>query len=129
MPAISFGKRQRFADRATDTLPKRVVPAFDRSGFARRFADAAVRFNRKHGGIGVPEIAETGAGPIVLGNPMPEPPTRPYAVIANDTGDDLARPPTQDRPQPAFPRPLADKRPDFIDFQLVIRLRGRHGRP
>lgn len=129
MPTSPFRKRQRFSHITRIPLTQGIVPAFHVRSFSRVFADAAVRFDWKHRQIRFPEIAETDAGAIGLGNPLPEPSTRAQAVVTNDKGDDLAGPTTQDRPQPAFPRPLADKRPDLIDFQLVVRLRRFQGRP
>jgi hypothetical protein len=134
MPPCRLGKRQRFPDVTGIPLTQRVVPAFHMGGFSGLFADAAVRFDREHGDIRLPEIADTDAGPIGLRNPLPQPTTGAFAVIANDKRNNLSRATTQHRPQPAFPRPLADKRPDFIDFQVVIgvgwlqrRAQGRQG--
>jgi hypothetical protein len=97
-------------------------------GFSGLFADTAVRFDREHGGIRLPEIAETDTCPIGPRNAMPQATTRPFAVIATDEGDNLSRSPAQDRPPPAFPPPFAPNRPDRIDFQTVIWSRGRERR-
>lgn len=129
MPPISFRKRQRLANVPRHALTQRVIPSFHMCRLSRLFADATVRFDREYGGIRLPEIAKTEASPILPRNPTPEPPTGAFAVVADDKGDDLARPATQDRPQPAFPCPFADKRPDLINFQPVVRLRWMQGRP
>ena len=129
MPTISFRKRQRLANVPRHTLTQRVLSPFHMCRLSPFFADTSVRFDREHGGIRRPEIAETEAAPIRSRNPMPEPPTGAFAGVADDNGDDPACPTTPDRPEPAFPRPLADKRPNLIDFQAVVRLRRMQGRP
>ncbi len=129
MPTISFRKRQGLANVPRYALTPRVIPSFHMRRLSRLFADTPMGFDRKDGGIRLPEIAETEASPIRPRNPMPEAATGPFAVVANDEGNDLPRPTAQDRPQPAFPRPLADKRPDLIDVQPVVRLRWMQGRP
>jgi hypothetical protein len=123
MPTISCGKRPCFTDVPGHALPERIIPACPMRRFPGLFSHTAVGLSREHRRIGVPEVAETEASARGSRNPMPEPPTGAFAVIADDNGDDLPRPTAQDRPQPAVPRPLADKRPDFIDFQPVVRLR------
>ena len=94
MPAISFGKRQRFADISANALPEGVVPAFDMRRFPRLFADAPMRFTGKNVRVGVPEIAETDTPPVRRGNPTPQPSTRAGAPVTNHEGDDLAGPAT-----------------------------------
>ena len=121
MPTIPFGKRQRFANISPDTLPERVVPAFDMRRFPRLFADAPMRFTGKHLRVGVPEIAETHASSVRRGNPTPQPSTRAGAPVANREGDDVACPAAQDHPEPPFPCPRSHKRPDFIQLQHIIR--------
>ena len=120
MPTIPFGKRQRLANISPDTLPERVVPAFDMRRFPRLFADAPMRFTGKHLRVGVPEIAETHASSVRRGNPTPQPSTRAGAPVANHEGDDLARPAAQDHPEPPFPGPLPHKRPNVIEFQHIL---------
>ena len=124
MPTISFGKGQGFSHIPTDALAEGIVPAFNMGGFAGVFADAPMRFDRKDGRVGVPEIAETHASPVRGGNSVPEPPTRAFASVANHEGDDLAGPAAQRHPEPPFPGAFPDKRPDFIEFQPVVGLRG-----
>ena len=120
MPTIPFRKRQRFSNIARMALTQGIVPSFHMGGLSGVFADAAVRFDRKYRRIGIPKIAETDAGTIGPWNPMPEPSTGAFTVIANNKRDDLARPTTQGRPQPAFPSSLADKGPHLVDFQDII---------
>lgn len=120
MPAIPFGKRQRFADISANALPQGVVPAFDMRRFPRLFADAPMRFIGKHLRVGVPEIAETHAPSVRRRNPTPQPSTRAGAPVTNHEGDDLACPAAQDHPEPPFPCPLPHKRPDVIEFQHII---------
>lgn len=129
MPAIFLRKRQGLANIPGHALSARIIPAFHGRGLASIFPYTAVRFRWKHGRIRLPEVADTGASPIGRRNPMPPSPTGAFAVVAEDKGHDVSRPTTPDGPQPAFPRPFPDKRPDLIDFQLLIRLRGRQRRP
>ena len=129
MPTISFRKRQGLANVPRHALTQRVIPPFHMRRLSRLFADATMGFDRKDDGIRLPEIAETEASPILPRNSMPEAATGPFAVVANDEGNDLTRPTAQDGPQPPFPDPFAHKRPDFIDFQAVIGLRWLQGRP
>ena len=128
MPSIPFGKRQGFTDVSPGTLPERVVPPFDMRRLAGVLADAPMRFDRKNGGVGVPDIADTDARPVARGNALPETVTRAFATVADHEGEDLARPPTQDGPEPAFPRPFSDERPHFVEFQTIIGLNGLEGR-
>ena len=125
MPAITFRKRQGLAHISTDALPERIVPPFDMRGFAGLFADTTMRLRRKHGGIGFPEVAETDASAICGGNPPPSSATGAFAPVADDKGDDVSSSPTLHHPQPSFPGAFSDKRPDFIDFRAIIRLRRR----
>ena len=129
MPSISFGKRQGFSHIPPDALPKGVVPAFDMGGFAGFLADAPMGFNRKHGRIGVPEIADARTSPVRSGNAAPEPSTGAFAAVADHEGDDLARPAAQRHPKPPFPRPFPHERPDLVELEAVIRLNGQQGRP
>lgn len=128
MPAISFRKRQGLANLPGDTLSERVIPSLHMRGLSCLFADAPMGFDWKDSGIRLPEIAETETPPIRVRNPMPEAVTGSFTVIANHKGDDLSRPTAQDGPQPAFPCPFADTRPDLIDFQAVVWLRWRQCR-
>lgn len=98
MPTISFGKRQRLAYISAHALAERIVPAFDMGGFPGLFPHAAMRFFWKDRGIRLPKIAVTDALPIGGGNPPPQPPTRAFAPVADDKGDDLARPAALRRP-------------------------------
>ena len=116
MPPILFRKRQRLPNIARQALAERVVPTLHVRCFPGLFANALVRIRRKDGGIGLPKIAETPAAPIFQRKTLPEATAGTLAVIANDEGDHLTSPTTQDRPQPPLPRPLADKRPDFVDL-------------
>jgi hypothetical protein len=124
MPANRFRKRQGFPNITSNPLTQGSIPALHMGGFSGLFADTAVRFDREHRGIRLPEIAETDTSPIGPRNSMPQPTTRAFAVIATDEGNNLSRPTAQDGPQPAFPHPLANKRPHLIDFQAVIWSRG-----
>jgi hypothetical protein len=94
MPTIFFGKRQRFPNVSSISLTQSIIPAFHVRRFSGIFTDTAVCFDRKHCRICLPEIAETDAGAIRPGNPMPEPPTGACTVVADDKGDNLARPTT-----------------------------------
>jgi len=125
MPAISFGKRQRFADISANALPKGGVPAFDLRRFPRRFADAPMRFLGKNIRVGVPEIAETDAPSVRRGYPTPQPSTGAGTPVTDHEGDDLAGPATHDHPEPPFPCPFPHTRPDFIEFRHI--LWGRRG--
>ena len=127
MPAIIFRKRQCFTDIARQALTERIVPAFHVGGFARLFADRLVRVRGKDRRIRLPEITETPAAAIRERNSSPEASATPFAVIANDEGDNLTCPTTQNGPQPALPRPFAHKRPDLIDLQPVIGMRWTQG--
>ena len=92
-------------------------------GFAGAFADAAMRFFRKHQGIRTPEIAETVTPFISIGNAFPQLATGLFAPIANDKGNDLASPPTQSGPEPLFVRTPINKGPKLIQLQGVVGLR------
>ena len=120
MPASRFRKRQGFPNIPSIPLTQGSVPTLHRGGFSGLFADTAVRFHRKHRDIRLPEIAEAQTSPRGRRNPMPEPTTGPFTVIATDKGEHVSRPTAQHGPQPAFPPPLADERPDLIHFQAVI---------
>ena len=93
-------------------------------GFAAAFADAAMRFFRKHQGIGIPEIAETVTPLISIRDALPKLAAGLFAPVSNDKGNDLASPPTQSGPEPLFVRTPINKGPHFIQFQDIVGLRG-----
>ena len=128
MPTISFRKRQGLANVPRHALTQRIIPPLHGRRFSRLFPDAAMGFDRKDGGIRLPEIADTETSSIRPRNPMPEAATGPFAVVADDEGHDLTRPTAQDGPQPPLPGACADKRPHVIDVQAVIGLRWLQGR-
>src|SRR5512136_808215 len=75
--------------------------------------------------IGVPEVAVRTALPIFSGNALPEFTTTLRTTITNDKGHNLACSPTQRYPEPTFLTFVPDKRPQFIQFQHFIALRGQ----
>ena len=124
MPTSSFGKRQRFAHITSHALTERLVPPFLVGGFACLFAHAAMGGFRKHRFIGLPEVAVTRALTKGERDPVPQPSTGAFTVVAKDKGDDVARASQQHGPQPPRIDPFAHKTPGLIDFQHIIRLRG-----
>jgi hypothetical protein len=120
MPTSRLRKRQGFPNVPGIPLTQRVIPTFLMRRFSHVFADAMVRFRRENGRIGVPAITKTDTPAIGDGNPMPETTTRAFTPVANDKRQNLTRPATHHRPQPAFPCPLAHERPGFIHLQHVV---------
>ena len=125
MPTISFGKRQRVAYIAGHALTERMIPALLMGRLTGLFADTTRSFPGKHGLIGAPKVAVAGALTKCGWNPMPQASTGAFTVVANHKGQNVTGPSQQDGPEPACVDPFPDKTPGFIDFQHVLRLRGR----
>ena len=128
MPASTLRKRQGLPNIARIPLPERVVPPFHRRCLASLFAHAAMRLDRKYGGLRGPNVTATGIASILFGNSVPQAPTGAFTMIADHEGHNLPGSPTPHRPQPLFPGALTHKRPHLLDFQPVIGLRWLQGR-
>lgn len=122
MPTLTFGKRQRFADIASDSLTKCLVPPLLMGGLPSLFANAPMGFFWEDCLIGLPKVTITGALTKCGRDAMPQPSAGAFTMIANHKGQNVTSPSQQDRPEPTFVDPFSDKAPRFIDFQDVIRL-------
>lgn len=125
MIEVRLGEREGFSYVARIVLPQGIIPPFHMIGLPAAFAHPLMGLGWKDAAIRLSEVTEAAAPFVCGGNPLPQAPTRPGAVIAQSKGHNLPRPATQGRPQPAllFPRP--DKAPHLIDLQLIARSRGQ----
>ena len=120
MKIIRLRKGKRLADIASVGLTKRIVPAFDVIGLPCLLTDRTMGFGWKNKRIGLPEIAVRMTTPVSQWNALPEATTGSLTAVTDHKGNHLASTPTKRNPQPAFGLALAHKRPEFIQFELVI---------
>ena len=112
-----FGERERFADKASQPLPQRIIPTFHMSGFTCFLSHSGVLLFWKDRLIGRPEIRE--AMPLTVGgwNGLPQATTRPFTSISDRVGDYLPRLAAQRNPDPRLIGLFQHKRPELIQFQ------------
>ena len=79
--------------------------------------------------VRLPEIAVAATAAVRIGNRLPQTPAGSLRMVANDKSHNLACAATHRCPQPTLLGSLPDKRPDFIQFQDIIRLGGKQGFP
>ena len=125
MPTISLGKRQRFAHRTSHALTERLVPPFLVRRVSGLFANAPMGFFWKYHPIRLPQVTVPDALAKRWRDAVPQASAGPFTVVANHTGQNVTCASQQARPEPAFVHPFPDETPGFIDFQPVLRLRGR----
>lgn len=125
MISVQFGKGQGFADKAGQPLTQGIVPAFHMSCLATLLAHAAMCLLGEHFLVCFPEIAEGQTLLVLSGDLVPQAPAGLCAAVADDKGYQLSCAATDGRPQPAFARLLEHKRPQFVQFQHVIRFSGQ----
>jgi hypothetical protein len=126
-----LGKRQRHADKTSQTLPQRVLPPLHRGGFSCLFAHCCVLFRRDHSLSGGPEIREAVSSTIVVCNALPQPLARLFTPITHRRGDHLSPLAAQGNPHPGVVRFFEHKRPPFVPFQRygsgILWMRGKQG--
>lgn len=106
---VGLGKRQRFAYKPRQPLPRRVVPPLDVRGFSARLATRRVLCGRDDLLIGFPEIGIALRLAIQGRNLLPQLATGGRTARANNEGDDLPGLPTQRHPNPTFAPFFEDK--------------------
>jgi hypothetical protein len=124
---IRFGERQRFADLARKALPERVIQAFDMSSLPGFLANRVMLRRRQPVRITLPSIGKPRTSAVCQRDALPHLLTTGRVALAQEKTDDLAGPATQGDPQPAFLGFAGDKRPEFIQFEYLLRLSGQQG--
>jgi hypothetical protein len=71
-----FGERESFANKASQTLPKRIIPAFHMSRFPGFLSDRGVLLLWDHRLIRCPEIREAVTCTLAIWNGLPQTLTR-----------------------------------------------------
>ena len=122
MKNIRFGERQSLTDKARQPLSQRVVPTFHVGRLATLFAYATVGGRWDNLLVRLPEITEGQTPFILVRDLVPQAATGLLAAVPDDKSDNLAGTPTNGGPQPAFLTLFQHKRPEFIQFQDIIRL-------
>src|SRR5262249_49487605 len=125
MKGVAFGKSQCLAGKAWQALAQGVKPALNMSGLAFDFRDHAMLSPIKDMAISLPAVTKRGTMDILVRQLPPELNSTVLRTITNPIGDDLASAPTQGQPQPALLSLAADIRPQFIQLQPIIQLRGQ----
>lgn len=111
MVFVGFGKRQRFAHKARQSLPQGIVPTFHMSGLTRLFTDRLMLACQvaKNDLVRFPKIAKGGTMAIRVRYPMPQSPATFFTAVANKIGNDLSRATTKRNPNPPFVLFMAHK--------------------
>ena len=125
MPTITFRKRQRFADIASDTLTECIVPPLLVGCLPSLFAHTPMSFFGKLRLIRLPKVTIPATLTKRGRDAMPQTSAGAVPLVAKDKSQNGTSASQQDRPEPPFVDPFSDKAPRFIDFQDVIRLWGR----
>ncbi len=115
----ALGKRERLADKAGQSLPERVVEAFNMAGLPFAFSGRPVMPCGNHVVVGAPQVGIGSFVSVAFGQSLPQLPTCPLAAVADGTGDNLAGAPALSQPYPMHFSPAAHKRPEFVEFQNV----------
>ena len=114
-----FGERERFADKASQTLSERVIPAFHMSGFTGFLSGSRVLVFWDHCLVRGPEIGETVSAAIREGKRFPQAMAGLFTSISHRVSHDLPRLAAQRDPDPGLVRLFPHKRPQLIQFQHV----------
>ena len=122
MEEIVFGESQGLACVTCIPLSERVVPAFHVVGQPGFFANRMVCLLWKDIGIGFPKVTIGLAMLVSFWDGFPQQATGRFTAIANHKGHKLPGATTHGGPQPAFVCLSEHKRPDFVQFKLIIRL-------
>ncbi len=101
---IRLGKRERFADKTSQSLTQGVIPTLNMSRLTGLFAHGLMIGPKgaKNGLISLPKVAEGGALSIRLRDPRPQAPAAFFAAIPDKIGHNLSGPPTEGYPDPSF---------------------------
>ena len=112
--------RPRFSGKAREPLSNQSEKAFDMGQLPASLSDLLVGWvfleNRP---VGLPEVTEALLCAILRWNFCPQPSAGLRRSVSDHEGDDLASPPAQRDPEPAFVRPLADVGPAFVKFEDI----------
>jgi hypothetical protein len=100
-----------------------MVPAFLMSGVPGLFPNAAMGGFRKPRRIGLPDVAITGALTNGGRDPVPQPSTGAFTVVAKDKREEVTSAAQEHRPQPPRIDPVPDETLGLIDCQHLISLR------
>src|SRR5947209_659459 len=106
-----LGKRQRHANKTSQALTERIVPALHVGGFTRLFAYGCVLLLRKHRLVCCPEVREAMSLAVGEGNALPQTLARLFAPITQRIRDHLSRLATQGNPYPDLIGFFEHKRP------------------
>lgn len=101
---IRFGKRQRSADKTSQSLSQGIVPSFNMCCFARLFSHRLMFLAQqaKYLLIRFPKVTEGGAVSIRRWYPRPQTPAAFFAAVANEIRNNLAGATAQGYPDPSF---------------------------
>jgi hypothetical protein len=127
MIEIRFREGERLTDVACVRLAQRIVPALHVTSFPAGLGRTAMPRTGEHVAISFPEITHTPTAFIRRRNASPQLATGLFTALPQGKRDNLSRPATQRRPQPALLFPCPDKAPHFIQLQLIARSRGQQG--
>jgi hypothetical protein len=86
---IRFRERERFANKPSESLPQRVVPALDMRCRARFFPHSRMLLRRDDQLLCVPEIANAMRGAVRSWNRRQQRAARRFRTVADVIGDDL----------------------------------------
>jgi hypothetical protein len=115
---ILLGERQSTTGIASDPLAQSVMPVFLMVGQATALGDRMMLLRRDDHRIDVKLIGKHGRVTVVFRDRLPQM-AGGGGAIADGIGDNLSRPLTLSRPQPAFEPLLSDIADPFIHFQHI----------
>lgn len=114
-----LGKGERHADKTSQTLAQRIIPALHMGCFSGFFANSSMLLVRDDRRVCHPKVSKAVPLQIPLRNRLPQTLARLCTPITQRISDDLARLATQSNPHPDLVDFFEHKRPQFIQFQCA----------
>jgi len=122
---LCFRERERLSHEASQPLTQNVVEALNMARLPRALPGRSVLGFRQHLGISCPEVGVKQAYFVSAGNALPQQAAGLLAPAAEGVSNDLASATALRQPHPTLVFAPENKRPEFIEFQRIVALRGR----